>query len=317
MGLDDIIRITAAAAGTVAYVTLFGYLGFKVGQVTASLQRKGTWTKNHNQVAVITIDGPIGAVPLNNAGNDANYLKGCIDSLVDNKTVKGIVLEVNSGGGLVYAGFEMVDLLRHVRAGTYHKKLAPMHIVGRARGVAASAAYHLLCACDYIVANATSLVGSIGAFTAIPDASELMKNYGVKVHVFKTAKFKAAGMPFVGMNDEEKQIIDQQLNECVEYFLRDVALGRRMTVDALKETYANGLCFYAEKVVSSPEKPGLVDYIGNRMTAVWVLEQLGKFTCDNVFEVYPPIRGFNRLPFRMSLTERAQRYLIDPSTQQL
>lgn len=87
-----------------------------------------------------------------------------------------------------------------------------------------------------------------------------------------------------------------------------------MTIEQLKETYANGLCYFAGKVVSQPEKPGLVDFIGNRATAVWVAEQIGKFKCDHVFEVHPPMYGFPMMPFRMGINGLIRRYLGTPTT---
>ena len=115
-----------------------------------------------------------------------------LDKLADDDNVKAVVLRINSGGGSAYASEQMW------RAVQLLKKKKP--VVVSMSGMAASGGYYMSCGADYIVAEPTTLTGSIGIFGMVPDASGLLVDkLGLHFDVVKTneaADFGASGRPF-------------------------------------------------------------------------------------------------------------------------
>lgn len=146
-----------------------------------------------------------------------------LDQLANDDDVKAVVIRVNSGGGSAYASEQMW------RAVQLLKKKKP--VVVSMSGYAASGGYYLSCGADYIVAEPTTLTGSIGIFGLVPDASELLTDkLGLHFDVVKTnaaSDFGAQGRPF---NELEGAAMQAYVNRGYSQFLSRVAAGRKMKV---------------------------------------------------------------------------------------
>ena len=137
--------------------------------------------------------------------------------------VKAVVIRVNSGGGSAYASEQIwraIELL---------KKKKP--VVISMGGMAASGGYYMSCNSDWIVAEPTTITGSIGIFGMFPDFSELMtQKLGIKYDEVKTNKNSTFGNSFVRpFNSEEMAMLEKYVQRGYETFIKRVGDGRKMT----------------------------------------------------------------------------------------
>lgn len=144
-----------------------------------------------------------------------------LDRLANDDKVKAVVLRINSGGGSAYASEQMW------RAVQLLKKKKP--VVVSMSGMAASGGYYMSCGADYIVAEPTTLTGSIGIFGMVPDASELLtEKLGLHFDVVKTNVAYDFGAMGRGINPQEAEAMQAYVNNGYRLFLQRVADGRKM-----------------------------------------------------------------------------------------
>ncbi len=147
-----------------------------------------------------------------------------LDRLASDDNVKAVVLRINSGGGSAYASEQMWRAIQLL------KKKKP--VVVSMGGLAASGGYYMSCGADYIIAEPTTLTGSIGIFGMIPDASGLLtEKLGLHFDVVKTnaaSDFGAQGRAF---NAQEAAAMQAYVNNGYRQFLSRVADGRKMKAE--------------------------------------------------------------------------------------
>lgn len=102
----------------------------------------------------------------------------------------------------------------------------------------ASAAYWLASQCASITATPTARVGSIGVYNAFYDFCEFLAKAGVKLELFKAGSMKGAGLPGNPLSDEEREHIQNGVDECYREFTRDVLRNRRLDKETMQ-----GQCF--------------------------------------------------------------------------
>ena len=187
--------------------------------------------------------------------------KGMTDDLQklrEDDNVKAVVIRVNSGGGSAYASEQIwheVMLLKEKKP-----------VVVSMGGMAASGGYYISCAANKIIAEPTTLTGSIGIFGMFPDPSELItQKIGVKFDGVKTnalSDFGAMGRPF---NETESALLQSYIEKGYDLFTGRVADGRGMTQDSVK-AIAEGRVWTGEQALGI----GLVDQLGNLEDAIKV-----------------------------------------------
>ncbi len=171
-------------------------------------------------------------------------------ALRDDKSIKAVVLRVNSPGGSAYASEQIWNEVVKL------KEKKP--VVVSMGDYAASGGYYISCAADAIVAEATTLTGSIGIFGTFPCAEKLMNDkLGLHVNVVKTHKFADLGDYTRAMNNDEKELLQAYINRGYELFTRRCAEGRCMDIDSLKQI-AEGRVWTG----TVAKELGLVDEIG-------------------------------------------------------
>jgi protease-4 len=149
-----------------------------------------------------------------------------LEELADDDDVKAVVLRVNSGGGSAYASEQIWHQVMNIKS----KK----PIVVSMGGMAASGGYYISCAADWIVAEPTTLTGSIGIFGMVPDASELInETFGVHSQTVKTNKYSDFGELFRPMNSGEQAAMQAYVNRGYELFTKRCAEGRGMEQDSI------------------------------------------------------------------------------------
>ena len=228
-----------------------------------------------NQVAVYYASGNIvdvaGSGALMGGGDEiiGSRVVEDLDKLANDKDVKAVVLRINSGGGSAYASEQMW------RAVQLLKKKKP--VVVSMGGMAASGGYYMSCGANYIVAEPTTLTGSIGIFGLIPDFSGLVKDkLGLRFDVVKTNKASDFGTLSRPFDAAESAALQAHVNRGYALFLKRVADGRtaaghKMTPETV-DHIAQGRVWTGNQAL----KNGLVDKIGTLNDAILKAEQLAQ-----------------------------------------
>ena len=182
---------------------------------------------------------------------------------LENSKTAAVVVHINSPGGTTAGSEQLYDALVRLKA----KK--PLVVV--VEGLAASGGYITAIAADHIIAQQTSLVGSIGVLFQFPNFTDLMKTVGVKVEEVKSSPLKAAPNGFEPTSPEARAALDSLVKDSYAWF-RDLVKSRRGMDDALLDKVADGRVFTGRQAVDLK----LVDQLGDEKTAVaWLVAQKG------------------------------------------
>ena len=194
-------------------------------------------------------------------------------ALAADDNVKAVVIRVNSGGGSAYASEQIWRAIEML------KKKKP--VVISMGGMAASGGYYMSCNSNWIVAESTTITGSIGIFGMFPDFSELMtQKLGIKFDEVKTNKNSTFGSsmsrPF---NADEMAMIEKYVQRGYETFIKRVGDGRKMTREQV-DSIGQGHVYTA----ADAKKLRLVDEIGGLDAALKKAASLAKLdkyhACD-------------------------------------
>lgn len=229
----------------------------------ASSEPKGT---SGNIIAVYYADGEIVDEISSSVMNRGSQIVGKktiedLKKLADDDDVKAVVLRVNSPGGSAYASEQIWHQVMNIKS----KK----PIIVSMGGYAASGGYYISCAADWIVAEPTTLTGSIGIFGMFPEASELMnKKLGLHISTVKTNEYADFGQLSRPMNEGEKAVLQSYINRGYELFTKRCADGRKISQDSIK-VIGEGRVWtgvHAKQI-------GLVDQLGNLEDAIAVAQK--------------------------------------------
>jgi protease IV len=180
---------------------------------------------------------------------------------LEKSNVPAVILHVNSPGGTTAGSEQLYDALTRLKA----KK--PLVVV--VEGLAASGAYVTALASDHIIAQQTSLVGSIGVLFQFPNFTDLLKTVGVKVEEVKSAPLKAAPNGYEPTTPEARAALDSLVKDSYAWF-KDLVKNRRQMDDATLQTVSDGRVFTGRQAIGLK----LVDELGDEKTAVaWLLAQ--------------------------------------------
>jgi protease IV len=188
-----------------------------------------------------------------------------------------VIVHINSPGGTTAGSEQLYDALVRLKA----KK--PLVVV--VEGLAASGGYIAAIAADRIVAQQSSLVGSIGVLFQFPNFSELLKTVGVKVEEIKSSPLKAAPNGFEPTSPEARAAIDALVKDSYAWF-RGLVKERRGMDDALLEKVADGRVFTGRQAVDLK----LIDELGDEKSAITWLVAEKKVKSDL------PVRNYNLNP---------------------
>lgn len=179
-----------------------------------------------------------------------------LDALASDENVKAVVLRINSGGGSAYASEQMWRAIQLL------KKKKP--VVVSMSGMAASGGYYMSCGADYIVAEPTTLTGSIGIFGMVPDMSGLLtEKIGLHFDVVKTNESSDFGTLSRPLNPGEASAMQAYVDRGYRLFLKRVADGRKMST-SLVDNIAQGRVWTGQQALGLK----LVDRLGTLEDAV-------------------------------------------------
>ena len=244
--------------------------------------------KGGSEVAVYYAYGDIVDSPVSNTSLNQHSIVGkdvCNDlkELMDDDDVKAVVIRVNSGGGSAFASEQMWHQIMEL------KKVKP--VVVSMGGYAASGGYYMSVPANWIVAEPTTITGSIGIFGMFPDFSGLAsEKLGIKFDEVKTNKNGTFGSTMRPLTPDEMRMLQVYIDRGYTTFKNRVAQGRNLTM-AQVEAIAQGHVYTGEDAL----KIKLVDELGGLDKAVKKAAQLAKI--DNYYKVsYPsPVNWFDQI----------------------
>lgn len=222
-------------------------------------------SSSKNKIAVIYAEGEIkdgsGSSSGSIHGND--YVK-LIKEAHSDKNVKAIVLRVNSPGGSAFASEQ---ILREIKLA--QKKMPVVVSMGN---LAASGGYYISTSASKIVAEPTTITGSIGVFGMMFNVEEaLNSNLGITFDRVKTNTYADFGTGVREWDDKEKALVTKSVQSTYQIFLKHVSEGRKMTIEEA-DKIARGRVWTGEDA----HKLGLVDTLGNLNTAIDIAKNLAK-----------------------------------------
>lgn len=273
IGLNGLFLLAAFGGG------ILGGGGGDSHGVTEYRREKGS----EGKIAVIPVDGVI------MEGNTGGLFGATVDPVAmvkdglkraaADKDVDAVILEVNSPGGGVTAS----DFIHH--AILEFKKLSSKPIIVYMKDLAASGGYYISAPCDYIVANETTLTGSIGViiqgFNFHGTLTEVVKGEDATI---KAGNNKTMGSMFADPESEEyrqgRELLQELVDEMHTHFKKIVKDGRDTRLAADWENYADGRIMSARQAL----KVGFIDEIGYFEDAKAKAEQLAGIEDATVVE---------------------------------
>jgi protease-4 len=176
-------------------------------------------------------------------------------------SAKGVVVHIDSPGGTTAGSQELFTSLRDLQA----KK----PVVVMVDGLAASGGYIAAIAADHIIAQDTSLVGSIGVLFQFPNFTEVLKTVGIKVEEVKSTPLKASPNGFEPTSPEARAALEAIVMDSYAWF-KDLVKDRRKMDDAQLTRVVDGRVFTGRQAVDLK----LIDGLGTEKTAIeWLVKE--------------------------------------------
>ena len=212
--------------------------------------------KSGNIVAVYYAYGTIGSM----MGGSSEIIEAekvirDLRNLKEDEDVKAVVLRVNSPGGSAYDSEQIWHAVSEL------KKEKP--VIVSMGDYAASGGYYISCNADTIVAEPTTLTGSIGIFGQFPNVEGLTKKIGIGFDVVKTNAYGDFGLPTRAMNESEKALMQAYINRGYDLFLTRCAEGRDMSKEEIDKV-GQGRVWTGARA----KELGLVDELGGLDRAI-------------------------------------------------
>ncbi len=247
--------------GIIAGVSGFAAATQENGPVRVQVSYEGDAAK----IAVLNISGIID-------GSNALFAELAINKILDDKKVRAVVLRVDSPGGGVTASDEIWHNIQRL-------KDAKLPLIASYGGVAASGGYYISCNADYILAQETTITGSIGVIANIMTYQNLLEMIGVKpiTLIAKDSPEKSvANDVYRNWTVKDKQKVTGILDAMYSVFYSRVKEGRSSIISDTKklESVANGSAYTAQQALSN----GLIDGIGYVDDAIVIAEQRAGLT---------------------------------------
>lgn len=203
--------------------------------------------------------------------------------LMEDDDVKAVVIRINTGGGSAYASEQLwhqIEMLKRKKT-----------VVVSMGGVTASGGYYMSCNANWIVAQPTTITGSIGIFGIVPDRSQLLtQKLGIKFDEVKTNRNATFGTSARPMNTAELGYMQAYIDRGYKLFRRRVADGRHLST-AQVEQVAQGHVFTGE----AAKQLKLIDQLGGIDAAVAKAAQLAKLSEYHTHTYPAPTDWFEQL----------------------
>ena len=271
---DEVLNLMLPATGKsdtkkIDFVSIHSY---------ASKSKLGEGGYNDNKIAVVIAQGDIVSGQGSEYQIGSERIAEAIRQARKNDKVKAIVLRVNSPGGSALASeviWREVDLARQTKP-----------VVASMGNVAASGGYYISCLTDTIVAQPTTITGSIGAFGLFFTAEDLLNNtLGVNIETVTTNKYADLGTLDRSLTDGETRMLIKQVDQVYATFKKRVAEGRNLS-ESYVDSIGGGHVYSGRDALEL----GLVDILGGLETAISIAKDMANIEGDEYRVVeYPEL----------------------------
>jgi protease-4 len=236
------------------------------------------------QIAVIPLEGII-------TDSSRRNFEDVLRHLEESKTViKGLIIDIDSPGGEVTPSDEIYEKITRIKS--EHPTLP---IAASIRGLGASGAYYAACGCDHIIAEQTTITGSIGVLFPNYNFAELMQKYGVKdlTIISDGAPFKDALSPTRTPDPAHDDYLKGLVNSEFSRFKAVVQQSRGSKLKPNIDDIANGKAYTATEAKAN----GLIDDIGYLDKAVKWVATNAHLSNPNVVRYQQKSALFDAFPF--------------------
>ncbi|MEO6870943.1 MAG: signal peptide peptidase SppA [Chthoniobacterales bacterium] len=229
------------------------------------------------KIAVISLRGLISTgVPGNVGDSMVEDLRWELEQARNDDNVRAVVLEVDSPGGEVTAA----DMIYHAVAKTRSRKPVVVYM----ESLAASGGYYVSCGGKYLMANETSITGSIGVIIETLNYEKLFDKIGLASVIFKSGKFKDMLNGDRPITPEERDYIQGFVMKTYEQFLGVVSKERNVPADVLRNGIADGRILSARDALDNK----LIDGLGQIEDAFAKAKELGNAPDAKIVKYGPP-----------------------------
>lgn len=214
-----------------------------------------------DNIAVLDIAGTI----MDNDGStyDQQYLLDSVGEIMDDRHNRGLILRIDSPGGVVYQIDELYLKLEE------YKEYTGRPIYAAIESYAASGGYYEACAADEIYANRNAITGSIGVIMGeFLDLSDLLDKLGIDVSYITSGSNKSMGSSYQPLTEEQKEIYQSICNEYYDRFVNIVADSRQLDETVVRKL-ADGRIYSAKQALENDLIDGIEPFADtlNRMTS--------------------------------------------------
>lgn len=217
-----------------------------------------------DRIAIIYAEGDVVSGSGFNTAVYSDKITRALNDAADDNSIKAIVLRINSPGGMVTAS----EIMTNAVARAKEKK----PVVVSMSDVAASAGYEIACNADCIVAQPTTLTGSIGVFATLPEVGGTLKRYlGITTDTAKTNANATALSIMRPLSPQALQLMQRNVEEFYTVFVSRVAKGRNLEYSFV-DSIARGRVWTGRDA----QKLGLVDTLGGLNDAIRIAAQMAK-----------------------------------------
>jgi len=230
-----------------------------------------------DKIAVITMRGLISSsLPGTVSDSMVDDMRAALQQAREDSRVKAIVLEIDSPGGEVTASDAIYSAVVKARA----RKPVVVYM----ESLAASGGYYVSCGGKFLMANETTITGSIGVIIQTLNYEQLFNKVGLASVVFKSGKFKDMLNGARPITPEERELVQNFIMKTYDKFLGIVAKERKLPADQLRNTIADG------RILSGKEafEHKLIDGLGELDDAFGKAKELGNAPDAKVVKYAPP-----------------------------
>lgn len=231
-------------------LAIYVAVGFYFLQMGVHVDADQTVTPEH--VAIVDVEGTISSDDTNGASAD-KIIKGLERAFKEESSV-AVVLNINSPGGSPVQSAQVYREINRLKEKYPEKKV---YAVGS--DIMASGAYYIASAADYIYADATSLVGSVGVIMGGFGFSDAMEKLGVERRVYTAGEHKSFMDPFSEEDEESIAHVQSLLGDIHQEFISAVKDGRGDRINATDDELFNGLVWTGNRA----QELGLIDGLGS------------------------------------------------------
>ncbi|MEY2546446.1 MAG: protease [Verrucomicrobiota bacterium] len=230
-----------------------------------------------DKVALIVMRGLISSsIPGSVTDNMVEDMRAALQQARDDSRVKAVVLEIDSPGGEVTASDEIYNAVTKLRA------VKPVVIYMDT--LAASGGYYISCGGRFLMANETTITGSIGVIIQTFNYEQLFNKVGLASVVFKSGKFKDILNGARPMTPEERDLIQSFVMKTYDKFLGVVAKERNIPAETLRNGIADGRIMSGKDALDNK----LIDGVGQIEDAYKKARELGGVPGARVVKYGPP-----------------------------